>query len=248
MLVVSKRGPAKRSYGIDPRCRAIADEVFANASSEAKMSEVVPIIERRCADIGAKPASRPTIYNWLRAFQAESAQGDGAKRIVVGRLWPRLVVRGQPDAFPLLLIAVALPEKAIVAHRLSFDPDAPAAVDELVRDLLSLRDGDAPVRPLLLSANDLKAASGPLTEGGLGELKSHPRSVQRIMSRTFGDRLSNLPVVVQIESALKSASANLTRQDEPITETLARDVVEAAIDEHNRRSEATGLLFNVGIP
>ena len=245
MLVVTKRGKASRNYGIDPQAKAIADEVIEGEDAPAQLTKIAPIIEKRCADVGAKPPSRPTIYNWIRQRHSDALNANGAPRIVVGRMWPRLVVKGHPDTFPLLLVAVALPEKSILAYRISFDNEQPPWVADLIDDLFRKRSMDAEPRPLLLSPNDLKAARRSLGGHGLRDIKSHPRSLQRVMSETFGGRLSNLRVVFQIRSALTSSVANLSRQDEAISESFALDTINEAISDHNQRSGCSQLSFDI---
>lgn len=245
MLVVTKRGKASRDYGISPRAKAIADEVIEADGASVRLTKVAPIIERRCAEVGVKPPSRPTIYNWIRQRQSEALDANGAPRIVVGRMWPRLIVKGHPDTFPLLLVAVALPEKSILAHRVSFDPERPPSVTGLVDDLFRKRSTDSEPRTLLISSNDLKAARASLGRHGLQDLKSHPRSLQRVMSETFGGMISDLRVVFQIRSALTSSVANLSRQDEAISESFALETITKAISDHNQRSGSNQLDFDL---
>lgn len=247
MLVVTKRGRATRNYGIDPRAKAIATEVIEASGADAQLTKVAPIVEQRCVEVGAKPPSRPTIYNWIRQRQAQAANAEGAPRIVVGRMWPRLVVKAHPDTFPLVLVAVALPEKCILAHRVSFDPARPASVRDLVDDLLRKRSTKAMARPLLLSPNDLKEARRSLRVNGLDDLKSHPRSLQRIMSQTFGGALADIRVVFQIQKALKTSAANLSRQDEAISEDFAMATIDQAVSDHNRRCGYNQVSFDIAV-
>ncbi len=245
MLVVAKRGKASRDYGIDPRAKAIADEAIEAGGFPAQLTKVAPIIDKRGEEAGIKPPSRATIYNWIRQRHSEELDAYGAPRIIVGRMWPRLVVKGHPDTFPLLLVAVALPEKAILAHRVSFDHEQPPSVIDLVDDLFRARSAGAEPRPLLLSPNDVKAARPSLGRHGLQDLKSHPRSLQRVMSETFGGMLSDLRVVFQIRSALTSSVANLSRQDEAISESFALDTINEAISDHNQRSGCSQSGFDL---
>lgn len=243
MLVIGKRGPATRDYGIDPRAKIIAGQFIESMGEGSTSNSIVNAVMQQCTQTGIKLPSQATIYNWIKQHRAKDSQGLGLPSIAIGRVWPRLVVSGHENAFPLLLVAVALPEKTILAHRISFDPERPASAGALMHELLQKCSPEAMPRRLLIGPHDLRVSAEPLRNAGATKLKSHSLSLQRLMSRTFGHRLADMPIVFQIKSARKSAAAILSRQDEPISESVATTVIEYAIDMHNRRRDHPVGLF-----
>lgn len=236
LLVIGKRGAATRDYGIDPRAVAIADDVIERAGASATLARLAPDIQSRCAAIGATPPSRQTIYNWIRtARTVAGAATDGSPRVVVGRMWFHLPVNGLPaDAMPTLLAAVLLPERLIVAHTISTDPQTPPSVADVIASLARTRVLGAPPRPLLLDPDDRRVAADALDRAGLGDIRSHDRSVQRELSKAFAGRLGPLAAIHQRGMARPATKRVITRQDEALP---AADVV-VAIEEAVAASDA----------
>lgn len=235
LLVIGKRGAATRDYGLDPRAVAIANDIIGAAGAAAALARVAPEIERQCAEIGAIPPSRQTIYNWIRAARADAgATAEGPPRVVVGRMWFHLPVSGAPaDAMPTLLAAVLLPEQIIVAHVISTDPQAPPSVGELVDTLARTRTPGAAPRPLLLDPDDRRVAASALDRASLGGTRSHDRSVQRELSKAFAGRLGPLSVIHQRSMARPATKRVITRQDEPLPAADAVATIEEAINSNN---------------
>lgn len=167
LLVIGKRGAASRDYGIDPRALTIANEVISNAGNSATLAKAAPEIERRCAQEGIAPPSRQTIYNYIRAARVTAPKpAEGHPRIVVGRMWFHLPVRGMPsDGMPTLLTAVLLPECIIVANAVSTSPSVPPSVQDLVDSLAHKQTPGAAPRPLLLDPDDRRVAAETLARG-----------------------------------------------------------------------------------
>ena len=245
MLVITKRGSSSRDYGIDPQAKKIAEQIIARMDCRSNSLSVSRAIIQRCDALGVKPPSQPTVYNWIKQYRANHMVKHGSPTIAIGRVWPRLVVNQHNGSFPLLLVAIALPEKAILAHRISFDPDKRASISGLVYDLLQQQQRGTQPRSLLIGPQDLKIAQEGLRSAGLSGIKSYSQSVQRLMSRSFGHCLADLPIVFQVNMALKSAAANLSRQDEPIDEAFATATIESAIALHNQRFGEHALSFDL---
>lgn len=234
LLVIGKRGKATRQYGVDTRATEIMEEVVGATGGAADLAMVAVEVEKRCASEGIPPPARGTIYNKIREVRAESGgHVDGPPRIVVARMWFHLPVAGQPaTAMPTLLVAALLPERLIVAHQLSTDIMSPPSVKALVEDLVSRREPGAPARQLLIEPDDRRVAAVALERAGL-HVRSHYRSVQREISRAFGGRLGSLTAIYRRGLARPTTKKVLSRQDEPLTHTEARDVIETAIAASN---------------
>jgi len=247
LLVIGKRGAATRDYGLDPRAVAIANEVIAGAGATATLAWTAPEIERRCAEIGAPAPSRQTIYNYIRAARVAAPAGiEGPPRVVVGRVWFHLPISGMPAmAMPTLLAAVLLPERLILAHAISLDPQAPPSVGDLIDAVSRSRTPGAPPRPLLLDPDDRRAAAAALDRAGLGRTRSHDRSVQRELSQAFAGRLGSLAVIHQRGMARPATKRVIKRQDEPLTAEDAVAAIEAAIAANNAAASAPAADFDL---
>lgn len=252
MLVVGRRGTATRDYGIDPRASAIAKEVIDRVGPvAAELATVADEIERLCNEASVAPPSRPTIWNYIRkARAAGGGPGEGPPRIVVGRMWFHLPVGSAADArpgadMPTLLVAVALPERAILAHRLSLNDVEPPSVEDLVAELLSCRTPAAPTRPLLLGPDDYRVAQGTLIRCGLEGLRPHQPSVQRELSRAFGGRLGALPTLYRRGLARPKTRRIIQRQDERISAEAATRAIEDAICAANAAAGNTVVPFDI---
>jgi hypothetical protein len=235
LLVIGKRGAATRDYGIDSRAAAIAADVIREAGAGATLAGTAPLIEQRCADAGVTPPARSTINNWIRAERASaSAAVGGPSRIVIGRMWFHLPVAGLPaSAMPTLLAAVTLPERVILAHAVSTDPAKPTSVADLIDRLAAMRTAGASPRPLLLDPDDRRVGAAALERAGVGGTRSHNRSVQRELSRSFGGRLGPLATVHQRGMARPATKRVITRQDAALPPPEVVATIDSAVDAHN---------------
>ena len=238
LLVIGRRGPATRSYDIAPRAADITREEIAKAGADAELATVAPEVERRCQAEGVPPLARPTIWNYIREARQAGAASGGPPRIVIGRMWFHLPVTALPDGtpgtdMPTLLVAVALPERVILAWRISFDDRSPPSVADLISDLLSRRSLGAASRALLMEPVDRRAAADVLAANGLAAVRSHSRSLQRQMSSAFGGRLGRLAALYRRALARPQTKRVISRQDERITPDAAEAVIEEAIEASN---------------
>lgn len=234
MVVGGRRGPSSRDYGINPRAAAIADEEIRAAGSRAELATVAPAIERRCRDAGLTPPSRATIWTQVRkARKAAAATTPGPGRILIGRMWFHMPVEDRPaDDMPVLLAAVLLPERRIIAHRISVDASAPPPVGDLLGEVAAARTSGAFVRHLDIDAEDLRAARSALTAAGIGRIKPHHRSVQREMSQTFAGELDTLRGIHR-RAAARPGSRRTTLKDRPLPAADAIAAIRAAVKAHN---------------
>ncbi|MFD1787704.1 hypothetical protein ACFSC3_08975 [Sphingomonas floccifaciens] len=142
LLVFGSRGTTTRDYGIDHRAAEIGHAIIGRENGTARSATAIAVlIEEECARENVRPPSRPTIWSWLRKARADGrAQMTGSPRIAIGRLWFPLPVANEPtDAMPSLLAAVLLPERRIVAFRVSIDLDQPPSLTAVIDDLERLR-------------------------------------------------------------------------------------------------------------
>ncbi|HZF93855.1 MAG TPA: hypothetical protein VEZ20_03180 [Allosphingosinicella sp.] len=250
LLIDGPRGRSVRHSGIAQRALEIMREEIANAGASAELCSVAPTIEQRCQAEGVTPPSRPTIWTQIRKERAARPWESGPKRIVVGRMWFHLPVTTDPNlgegtAMPTLLAVVALPERIILAHRISVDDSRPPAVADLVSETLTLRSLGAEARPLRLEADDRRASRDVLAAGGLGGLRWHKRSVQRELSRAFGGRLGQLPALYQRALARPHTKLVMLRQDKRITPEEAKAAIREAIAFNNAASGLVMPAFDV---
>ena len=234
LLVIGKRGASKRDYGLDGRSVEIMDAVIAEQGPNATIASVVAEIERRCADQDLRPPSPQTVNNHARRARAAAGTVSGPPRVVVGRMWFHLPMTDRPaNAMPTLLVAIALPERVILAHRVSSDPGLPPSVDSLIDEVAALRTPTAERRPLLLDPDDRRAGAAALERAGLGSTRSHNRSVQRELARAFNGRLGPLTAIYQRGMAKPGIKPVLSRQDQPLPAAEVKAIVEGAVGTHN---------------
>lgn len=246
LLVVGKRGATSRDYGIDPRATEIMNEVIVGTTPDAKLATTTAEIRRRCAAEGVNPPSKQTIYNHARKARAATPVVIGPPRIAVGRMWFHLPVKGKPaTSMPTLLVAVALPERVIVAHRISTDPDTPPSVNDLIDGVAALRTPGAEPRPILLAPDDRRVGAAALDRAGLNLTRSHSGSVQRELSKAFNGQLGPLAAIYQRGMARPATKPVLSRQDEPLPASEIAGIIESAVDAHNAATLATTPAFDL---
>lgn len=235
LLVVGKRGASTRKYNVDPRAKDIAYEVIAQIGAAATLAGTAPEIERRCAAEKLAPPARSTINNYIKDARASTAEpASGPPRIVIGRMWFHLPIKGsRADAMPNLLAAVMLPERIIVAHSISTDPLSPPSISDLIDRLAITSTPGTTPRPLLLDAEDRRVGADALARAGLGCTRSHYRSVQRELSKAFAGRLGPLSAIYQRRMARPATKRVITRQDEPLDQYEVVKIIDNAVRSHN---------------
>lgn len=246
LLVIGKRGASSRDYGIHPKAVEIMNDVIAEAAPDAKLAATTAEIRRRCAAEGVRPPSKQTIYNHARKARAAAPSVDGPPRIAVGRMWFHLPVKGKPaTAMPMLLVALALPERVIVAHRISTDPDMPPSVSDLIDEVAALRTPGAEPRQILLAPDDRRVGAAALDRAGLNLTRSHGGSVQRELSRALNGQLGPLAAIYQRGMARPTTKSVLSRQDEPLPAAEIAGIIESAVDVHNAATLTPAPAFDL---
>jgi hypothetical protein len=161
-------------------------------------------------------------------------------------MWFHLPVVGMPvSAMPTLLAAVALPERVVLAHAVSTDPATPPSVAGLIDRLASMRTSGAPRRPVMLDPDDRRVAGASLDRAGLGETRSHNRSVQRELSKAFGGRLGSLAVIHQRGMARPATKRVISRQDQPLPAEQVVATIEDAVTAQNGATITSPLRFDM---
>jgi hypothetical protein len=235
LLVRSPTGQTRRDYGIDRQAKAITIKAIQEAGFTAELSTVVPVVERDCHAAGIKPPSRPTIYNYILAERrAGQLRFDETPCMVIGRMWFHIpLLGGTPNELPCALLAVALPERLVLAHAISPDRDSPPQINALIRDLLAKTSNGADPRNMLLDRLDAKAADEVLAQRGIKAPKAAKHSPQKILARAFGDKLGELHPIYHPIGALTKPKYVMGRHDQPLCAPAAVSVIEAAIDVSN---------------
>lgn len=245
LLVGGLRGATSRDYGIPVRSTEIAREEIAAAGTAAELATVAIAVETRCAAEGVAPPSRPTLWSYIMKARAENAAAAGPSAIVIGRFWFHLPLADvHTDAMPMLLAAVLLPERIVVAHAFSADDARPPDLAALVTALAARRTFSAPARPFLIEASDRHAAAAALAAAGLERVAAHPRSIQRALARAFGERLGPIKAIYRRGSAKpdkKGVSHRFSRRLAP--EEAARLVADAV--EANNAAMGGDVAFDI---
>lgn len=232
LLVLDRRNDSGPASTIDPVATAIVEEVARKYGPDAKLPAIVAQIRSRCADVGVQAPSQPTIWRQLRKMQVKKDLPDsGPPRIVIGRMWFLLPVLDQTDAKPMALVAVMLPERLIVGHRVAVDSQAPPSIGDLIAELAERHaDGAAP-RPLLIDVEDRRNGADQLELSGLATVRPWRRSLQIEISRAFGGRLGQIKAIYKRKRV--STKKLKIRQAQPLTRAEAIDAIENAISAHN---------------
>lgn len=234
LLVGGLRGGTSRDYGISRRGVEIAAEEIAAAGSAAELATIAVAVETRCAAEGTTPPSRPTLWSYIMKARADRAASAGPPSIVIGRFWFHLPIEAvHAGAMPMLLAAVLLPECIIVAHSISADGVSMPDVNDIVAQVSARRTPSAQARPLLMEAGDRHAAADALAVAGLERTTAHPRSVQRVLARAFGERLGPLRTIYRRGSAKPGKKGVAHRHGRPLRAEEAARMIADAIDASN---------------
>lgn len=240
LLVMDRRNDSGPASSISPDVAGIMEAVIREADNGGTLRSIVERIKARCADVGLDAPAQPTVWREMRKMQAVgNLPVSGPPRIVIGRMWFHLPVEGQrPGTMPVALIAVMLPERLIVARRVSTDPDAPPEVEALVDDVAGCQEAGGEARPLLIGSDDWAAAATRLDTLGLSDVRPCRRSLQIEVSKAFGGKLGQLRVAFR-PLAMRSDASPRIRQARPLTMTEAIEAIDAAIEANNVATEVS---------
>lgn len=149
-----RKGAAAR-HEIGLRAHAILKEELVNADD---LKRLIMTVQQRCVDEAIKPLHANTVRHWFRQKHVMTPFLNGPPRVLIPRAWFILPMRqpisGMP---PMLVMATLLPERRIVAHRLSFEGPDPQLPREVIADVIGKRCPGAERRGLIIDKSDRSA-------------------------------------------------------------------------------------------
>lgn len=243
MMVRSRTGQSSRDYGVDGQAKRIASEEIRRVGMRAEISNVAPAVEAACGKLGIKPPSRPTIYNQILVERREgSLSFDGPACIVIGRMWFQLPMAEDDGAIPSALVAVALPERVILAYDVTTARHTPASLVMVLDSILNRATPLGPNRELLLDRDDRAAGADVLAAHDLRRIPPSRLSPQRLLAQAFGDALGFLRPVYRRGGALAKPAYVMGSHDQPLSAEVARAVIADAVAASNATRAEVGLF------
>ena len=246
LLVSGPRRRPRGDYGLDPRAEEIIAKAIEEAGDNAELAPVSRAVRCACDHAGVRPPSQATIYKRIKAVRATGVGQIAADPlIIVGRMWFHLPITGRLTGdMPCLLVALTLPERQIIYHEISTNPSHPPCVRNAVRALITNRNQEAPKRRLLLDPYDFDVASAVLDEANLPAVKPHKRSVQRMLTKAMGGKLSSLNAIYRPQNA-RPHNRKISRQDNPLQENELHKIIELGIEHHNNSLASEVPLYDI---
>ncbi len=245
MLVRSRTGQSRRDYGMDSQAKRIAVDEIRRVGMGAEISNVAPAVEAACRKLGIRPPSRPTIYNHILSERREGKlRFDGSPCIVIGRIWFQLPMEGNDATIPCALVAVALPERAILAHDIATSRLVPASLANVLDGLLDRATPLGPGRELILDRDDLAAGAAVLARQEMDCFAPSRRSPQRLIAQALGDAVGPLRPVYRRGGAVAKPGYVMGSHDRPLTDQMARAaIVDAIAASNDTRAEVGRFSF-----
>lgn len=227
---------------LDARANVILQEELGAATD---LKRLISNVQQRCDEEGIKPLHANTIRHRFRQKQVLMPFLDGPPRFLISRGWFLLPmekpIAGMP---PMLLTATLLPERRIIAHRLSFNGPNPQLAREVISDVIQQRCDGADRRGLLIDKSDRTTCLDLLNAAGIDKERGWGGSVQAEASRFFAGHVGDLEAIFQIGSASPSRATFWTKE-RPIGESEAREVIERAIIVNNDRCRFREWCFDI---
>lgn len=174
------KGP-HRGQKLDPRANAILEEELLAADD---LKRLVNMVQQRCEDEGIKPLHANTIRDRFRQKQVLTPFLDGPPRVLISRAWfvlpMKMPIEGMP---PMLVMATLLPERRIIAHRLTFEGPNKQAILDVILDR-HLSSGEARLAGLagLASAGLALDETVRLLVGGFIDVHRENPRLHRVLS------------------------------------------------------------------
>ncbi|WP_133366506.1 hypothetical protein [Qipengyuania sediminis] len=239
MMVRSRTGQSSRDYGVNGQAKRIAGEEIRRVGMRAEISNVAPAVEAACGKLGIRAPSRPTIYNHILCERREGRlRFDGSPCIVIGRIWFQLPMEEDGATLPHALVAVALPERAILAYHIATSRLAPASVSTVLDRLLNRATRLGPGRELILDREDRAAGAAVLSRHKMDCVTPSRQSPQRLLAQALGDAVGALRPVYRPGGALAKPRYVMGSHDRALTEQMARAaIVDAIAGSNDTRAE-----------
>lgn len=227
---------------LDTRANAILEEELAGAED---LKRLISNVQQRCTEEGIKPLHANTIRQRFRQRQVLTPFLDGPPRVLISRAWFVLPMQAPITSMPPMLVtATLLPERRIVAHRLSFTGPAHQLPREVIANVISKRCPGEERRGLIIDKSDRSICFDLLTAAGIDKERGWAGSVQAEASRFFAGYIGDLEAIFQIGSASPSHTA-FWAKERPLVEGEARELIERAIKINNDRCLSGQAHFDI---
>jgi hypothetical protein len=220
----------KRADRLPPTSVDVARIAIVDMGPMARRKDVIAEVGRRCRRSGVPSPSNSTIANMLgkarsrlttpTPFQPEILIDVCAAKLPAA--WKEIVV------MPHVLMAVLLPERVVVAHEVSIDPDTSPSLNGLMEKLRSAATPGG--RLLRVRAPHLNA----LQRGAIGavELPNRPSGLPTL-GRVLTPMLGGLGLIYQFSRARPTSSLLKARHASPLTTPDVEAAIDRAVAAHN---------------
>lgn len=233
--------PGARSRNVDkvvrrvsPRALQLARDAISALGPMARRKDVITEVNRLCAFEGVATPSNSTITNLLTEARAASNASMGLEpEILIDEcLFKIPVLDGDRLTMPRALLAIALPERRIVAFDATFETDQLPSLATLMERL----EADASSKGVSLP---LRAPHrSPMERIAIGAASRDMAVGKPTINRILGLRIGDLDVVYQAGRASKPAKMLRGRLATPVNAADAALAVDGAIAVHNARMPA----------
>lgn len=238
-LAMPKRNKKARTPSISPRVKGVVEQVIADLTPFVKPKSIYDTVIERCLAEGLKVPSRGTVVSAIQDARAKNTGPvAGDAQIVIGRFWFRLPVHDDDGVVittrtPCLLMAVALPERQILAHEISTDDSKPPSLEKLLMTLVAMQSDKAEIRSLHLHRHDKEIARSTLASND-SKISITISGVQADLNESFGGKLGDHSVMVAYGRIHPdSPGYEISRQEEPTTKQRAEGLIHKAVSENN---------------
>lgn len=220
----------KRRPRLPAASTQVAREVIDDLGPFARRRDVLAAVAERSRSAGVSPPSDTTVTKMLAAARTQASPADHLtpELLIDGCSVKLPVVCGEEVVMPRVLVAVALPERRIVAADIGFGPERPPSLTRLMERVrtASVADGT----PLRVRAPHVTSAE----RASIGAIPpEHARNLPTL-ARLLGDRISDLGIIHQEGKARHARSLVGARHASPLAPADAVRAIDDAIAAHNR--------------
>ena len=223
-------GRPRVSNRLDTATRTVLEQAILESDPDVRAATLLEVVRQRCAAQGIKPPAPNTVTQHLkRAREAGLAAGLGERRIAVVQCGFRFPVHHDGAvARPLALLAVAIPEGAIIALETGNFALDEYVVARLVAQLQRLATADAIPCPIVAPP-----AIASLIQSR-GDVRLVPSSTARTsVSRILGGRIGGLQIAFGARSDRDLQKIAKGRLNSAVSPEDADAIVRIAVGVHN---------------
>ncbi|MEO7468783.1 MAG: hypothetical protein ABIV36_17345 [Sphingobium limneticum] len=221
------RGGARRPSRISVAkvAKDEAAKIIDKIGPGAPLARISEMVADRCAAMKVAPPSRSTLWNMVMSRRKDVQGRD--QGMIIGACAVRLpMLIDDSVVLPTLALAVRADDGAIIAAALS-NADWSGFVAEI-----------AGVQPNVRIDQALGSAAG--VDGVTPVLSTVARST---ISRIVGRGIGKIGLVYQPSKAVAPERLLRTKEDQPLSSSDAREVVAAAVEQHNKGRDVGPLLW-----